>query len=233
MQSFDFDLIARVWPLLMQGLWFTVQVTVFSAIGGVILGTLLAMARLSSIKPLSMAAAVYVNGLRSVPLLLVIFWFYFLVPYILGFFNHHLLGGPSKPVPVGALYSCLITFIMFEACYFCEIMRAGIQSIPKGQTFAGYALGFTYFQMMGNVVLPQAFRNMLPVLLTQTIILFQDVSLVSVLSIKDFFGMAQVIATRDGRPLEMYISVAVVYFIICYALSLLVKQLQNKIAIVR
>lgn len=233
MQGFDFDIIMRVWPLLMQGLWFTVQVTLISAVGGVIFGTLLAMGRLSSIKPIAWVAGVYVNGLRSIPLLLVIFWFYFLVPYLLGFFNHHLFGGPSKPVPVGALYSCVITFIMFEACYFCEIMRAGIQSVSKGQTFAGYALGLTYWQMMGNVVLPQAFRNMLPVLLTQTIILFQDVSLVSVLSIKDFFGMAQLIATRDGRPLEMYISVAVVYFVICYGLSLLVKQLQNKIAIVR
>jgi glutamate/aspartate transport system permease protein len=233
MQGFDFEVIQRVWPLLQEGLWFTIKVTIYSAVGGVIFGTLLAMGRLSSIKPIAWLAGAYVNGLRSIPLLLVIFWFYFLVPYVLGYFNHLLFGETLKPVPVGAFWSCLITFIMFEACYFCEIMRAGIQSIPKGQTYAGYAIGLNYWQMMGTVILPQAFRNMLPVLLTQTIILFQDVSLVSVLSIKDFFGMAQFIATRDGRPLEMYIAVAVVYFIICFGLSLLVKQLQKRIAIIR
>lgn len=228
MQGFDFEVISRTWPVLMQGLIFTVQVTLISALGGVVFGTLLAMARLSSIKPLAWAAAVYVNGLRSIPLLLVIFWFYFLVPYLLGW-----LSGEGKPVPIGALYSCVITFIMFEACYFCEIMRAGIQSISRGQVWAGYAVGLNYWQTMGTVVLPQAFRNMLPILLTQTIILFQDVSLVSVLSIKDFFGTAQFVATRDGRPLEMYITVAVVYFVLCFGLSLVVRQLQKKIAIVR
>jgi glutamate/aspartate transport system permease protein len=226
--NFDFDVILRALPVLWQGLVFTVQVTVFAAIGGVIFGTLLALARLSSIKPLSAAAAFYVNGLRSIPLLLVIFWFYFLVPYIGAW-----IIGSKTPIKVGALESCLITFIMFEACYFCEIMRAGIQSIPRGQPWAGYALGLNYWQTMRYVVLPQAFRNMLPVLLTQTIILFQDVSLVGVLSIKDFVGSANVVATRDGRPLEMYLTVAVVYFVICFGLSLLVKRLQQRIAIVR
>ncbi len=228
MQGFDFDVISRTWPVLMQGLLFTIQVTLLSALGGVVFGTLLAMARLSSIKVLAWAAASYVNGLRSIPLLLVIFWFYFLVPYLLGW-----LTGEGRPIPIGALYSCIITFIMFEACYFCEIMRAGIQSISRGQVWAGYAVGLNYWQTMGSVVLPQAFRNMLPILLTQTIILFQDVSLVSVLSIKDFFGTAQYVATRDGRPLEMYITVAIVYFALCFGLSLVVKQLQKKIAIVR
>jgi glutamate/aspartate transport system permease protein len=228
MGDFDFEVITRTWPILMQGLLFTFQVTLISAIGGVFFGTLLAMARLSSYKWVSWVAAFYVNGLRSIPLLLVIFWFYFLMPYVLAW-----MIGSNEPVKVGALASCVITFIMFEACYFCEIMRAGIQSISRGQVWAGYAIGLNYWQAMGKVVLPQAFRNMLPVLLTQTIILFQDVSLVSVLSIKDFFGTAQFIATRDGRPLEMYITVAVVYFVLCFGLSLLVKQLQKKIAIIR
>lgn len=226
--NFDFEVIGRAIPLLWTGLVFTIQVTVFSAIGGVILGTLLAMARLSSIKALSTAAAIYVNGLRSIPLLLVIFWFYFLVPYIGAW-----IIGAKDPIKVGALASCLITFIMFEACYFCEIMRAGIQSIPRGQPSAGYALGMNYWQMMRMIVLPQAFRNMLPVLLTQTIILFQDVSLVGVLSIKDFVGTAKVVNEQEGRPLEMYLTVAVVYFVICFGLSMLVKRLQKKIAIVR
>ncbi len=226
--QFDFEVIMRSIPILWEGLFFTIKVTALAAVGGVIFGTLLAMARLSSIKTLSWLAGFYVNGLRSIPLLLVIFWFYFLVPYIGAW-----MIGADKPIQVGALSSCLITFIMFEACYFCEIMRAGIQSIPRGQAWAGYALGLNYWQTMGQIVLPQAFRNMLPVLLTQTIVLFQDVSLVGVLSIKDFVGSANVVATRDGRPLEMYLTVAVVYFIICFALSSLVKRLQNKIAIIK
>jgi glutamate/aspartate transport system permease protein len=134
---------------------------------------------------------------------------------------------------VGAFSSSLITFILFEAAYYCEIMRAGIQSIPRGQVAAGYALGMNYWQTMGNVVLPQAFRNMIPVLLTQTIVLFQDVSLVYVLSITDFVGAASKVAQRDGRLVEMYLFVAVVYFVLSNALSMLVKRLQLRVAIIR
>jgi len=167
-----------------------------------------------------------VNFLRSMPLILVIFWFYFLVPYIGAW-----ITGANQPVKVGAFLSCVITFMMFEAAYYCEIMRAGIQSIPRGQVSAGYALGLNYWQTMGQVVLPQAFRNMTPVLLTQTIILFQDTSLVYVLSITDCLGAASKIAQRDGRLVEMYLFVAVVYFIISFGLSMLVKRLQAKIAV--
>jgi glutamate/aspartate transport system permease protein len=166
--------------------------------------------------------------MRSLPLVLVIFWFYFLIPWV----GQWVTGAP-RPVPVGAFLSALITFTLFEAAYYAEIMRAGIQSVRKGQVGAGYALGMTYTQVMGYVVLPQAFRNMLPVLLTQTIILFQDTSLVYVLSITDFLGAAAKIAQRDGRLVEMYLFVAVVYFIISYALSNLVKRLQQRIAIIR
>jgi glutamate/aspartate transport system permease protein len=175
-----------------------------------------------------MVATGYVNLIRSIPLVLVIFWFYFLVPYIGAW-----VIGAKEPIMVGAFSSSLITFILFEAAYYCEIMRAGIQSIPRGQVSAGYALGMNYWQTMGNVVLPQAFRNMIPVLLTQTIVLFQDVSLVYVLSITDFVGAASKVAQRDGRLVEMYLFVAIVYFVICYALSMLVKRLQLRVAIIR
>jgi glutamate/aspartate transport system permease protein len=227
--NFDFNVIERSWKyLFFEGMAFTIQLTVLAMIGGIILGTLLAMCRLSSIKPLSMVAGGYVNLVRSIPLVLVIFWFYFLVPYIGAW-----IIGSDKPIKVGAFASCLITFIMFEACYYCEIMRAGIQSISRGQVWAGYALGLNYWQTMANIVLPQAFRNMTPVLLTQTVVLFQDVSLVYVLSITDFVGAASKVAQRDGRLVEMYLFIAVVYFILCFGLSSLVKKLQNRIAIIR
>ncbi|MCA3213936.1 MAG: ABC transporter permease subunit [Burkholderiales bacterium] len=227
--SFDFDVIARTWQVLVfQGLAFTLQITVLAMIGGILLGTLLAMMRLSSFAPLAWAAGAYVNLLRSIPLVLVIFWFFFLVPYI----GAWIIGSPT-PIKVGAFASALITFILFEACYYCEIMRAGIQSIPKGQVNAGYALGMNYWQVMGYIVLPQAFRNMTPVLLTQTIILFQDVSLVYIISLPDFVTLASKIAQRDGRLIEMYVFVAVVYFVLCLGLSYLVKRLQQRSAIVR
>jgi glutamate/aspartate transport system permease protein len=227
--GFDFDVIQRSWKyLFFDGMAFTLQLTLLSMIGGIFFGTLLAMMRLSSFKILSSVAGTYVNFLRSLPLVLVIFWFYFLVPYIGAW-----MIGSNEPVKVGAFSSCLITFIMFEACYYCEIMRAGIQSIPRGQVSAGYAIGLNYWQTMGTIVLPQAFRNMLPVLLTQTIVLFQDVSLVYVLSITDFVGAASKVAQRDGRLVEMYIFVAIVYFVLCFALSWLVKRLQTKIAVIR
>jgi glutamate/aspartate transport system permease protein len=227
--GFDFDVIQRSWAYLFrEGMTFTVTLTLLAMTGGIIFGTLLAMMRLSAFKPLSMLAGAYVNLMRSVPLVLVIFWFFFLVPYIGAW-----VTGADQPVKVGAWLSAVITFTMFEAAYYCEIMRAGIQSIARGQVWSGYALGLNYWQTMGYIVLPQAFRNMVPVLLTQTIILFQDTSLVYVISATDFLGAASKIANRDYRLVEMYTFVAVVYFIISYSLSLLVKRLQDRIAIIR
>jgi glutamate/aspartate transport system permease protein len=227
--GFDFDVIERSLPYLFkEGMTFTLTLTAMAMTGGIVFGTLLAMMRLSSHKILSVPATAYVNLMRSVPLVLVIFWFYFLVPYIGAW-----IIGSKTPIQVGAFWSSVITFTLFEAAYYAEIMRAGIQSVSRGQVWAGYALGLNYFQTMGTVVLPQAFRNMLPVLLTQTIILFQDTSLVYVLSITDFLGAAAKIAQRDGRLVEMYLFVAVVYFIISFALSMLVKHLQQRIAIIK
>jgi glutamate/aspartate transport system permease protein len=226
--QFDFGVILRNLPyLLKEGMTFTLTLTALVVVGGVIFGTFLAMMRLSSIKALSIVATTYINLMRSVPLVLVIFWFYFLVPYIGAW-----IIGSNQPVKVGAFLSSVITFTMFEAAYYAEIMRAGIQSIPRGQVWAGYALGLNYWQTMAKIVLPQAFRNMLPILLTQTIVMFQDTSLVYVLSITDFLGAASKVAERDGRLVEMYLFVALVYFIMCIAGSYLVKRLQRRVAIV-
>ena len=229
LSNFDFSVIVSSLPYLFgQGMVFTVTLTALAAVGGVIIGTLLAMARLSGVPGLTQLAKGYVELCRSLPLVLVIFWFYFLVPYIGAY-----VTGSSTPIQVGAFPSALITFMAFEAAYFSEIMRAGIQSIPKGQTAAAQALGMNYWQTMGNVVLPQAFRNMLPLLLTQTIVLFQDTSLVYVLSLTDFMGAASKVAQRDGRLVEMYIFAAVVYFAICFSASFLVRRLQSRVAIIR
>lgn len=226
--NFDFGVIANSWVYLFQvGMVFTLKLTALAMLGGVALGTLLAMARLSSLRVLSLAAAGYVNLVRAVPLVLVIFWFYFLVPYIAAW-----MIGASEPVKVGTFMSALVTFTLFQAAYYCEIMRGGIQAIPKGQVQAAQALGMNYWQTMSKVVLPQAFRNMLPILLTQTIVLFQDVSLVYVLSVPDFVGAASKIAQRDGRLVEMYVFVALVYFILCTLLSWLVRRMQRRIAII-
>lgn len=229
LDNFDFDVIERSWRyLFFDGMAFTVKLTLLAMAGGIVFGTLLALARLSSLKPLAWLAGAYVNLLRSIPLVLVIFWFYFLVPYI----GAWILREP-RPIPVGTFYSALITFTMFEAAYYCEIMRAGIQSIPRGQVWSAYALGLDYWRTMGHIVLPQAFRNMIPVLLTQTLILFQDTSLVYVISATDFLGAASKIANRDYRLVEMYSFVAVVYFIVSFGLSLAVRRLQARIAVVR
>jgi glutamate/aspartate transport system permease protein len=224
----DFSVVAGALPYLWKGFRYTLELTATAAAGGLFFGTLLAMARLSSVQPLAWLAAGYVNLMRSVPLVLVIFWFFFLVPLML-----QGLTGAERPPQVGAERTAMVTFVMFEAAYFCEIMRAGIQSIPKGQVQSAHALGLTYGQTMRRVVLPQAFRNMLPVLLTQTIVLFQDTSLVYVISATDFVGAAAKVAQRDSRLVEMYLFVAVVYFVLCYALSALVRRLQRRLAVVR
>jgi glutamate/aspartate transport system permease protein len=227
--NFDFGAIVQALPyLFLTGMAFTLKLTVLAAISGTVLGTVLALMRLSGVPPLPQIAAGYVNLVRSLPLLLVIFWFYFLVPYIA-----QAIAGSERPITIDPFLSALITFTMFEAAYFSEIMRAGIQSLAKGQVSAGYALGLNYPQVMAHIVLPQAFRNMLPLLLTQTIVLFQDTSLVYVLSLNDFLGIAGKIGQRDGRLTEMYLFAAVVYFVFSFAASTAVRRLQSRTAIIR
>ena len=227
--GYDWDVIERSLPYLFkEGMTFSVTLTLLAMSGGIIFGTLLAMMRLAPFRIVSMVAGGYVNLMRSIPLVLVIFWFFFLVPYIGAWILRE-----SNPIKVGAFYSALVTFTMFEAAYYCEIMRAGIQSVARGQVWSGYALGLNYWQTMGHIVLPQAFRNMIPVLLTQTIVLFQDTSLVYVISATDFLGAASKIANRDYRLVEMYTFAAAVYFVICFSLSFLVKRLQAKVAVIR
>jgi glutamate/aspartate transport system permease protein len=227
--NFDFSAIVQALPYLFYtGMVFTLKLTFLAAACGTALGTLLALMRLSGLPLLPSIAAGYVNLIRSLPLLLVIFWFYFLVPFIA-----QRIAGSDRPINIDPFLSALITFSLFEAAYFSEIMRAGIQSLPKGQPAAGYALGLTYWQVMGTIVLPQAFRNMLPVLLTQTIVLFQDTSLVYVLSLNDFLGIAGKIGQRDGRLTELYLFAALVYFVFSFAASTAVRRMQARIAIIR
>ena len=214
---YSWDLISN---FVLKGLYFSLMLTAIATLGGVLFGTVLALMRLSGRKWLDLPATVYVNGMRSIPLVMVILWFFLLVPAVIG-------------RPIGAELSAVITFIAFEAAYFSEIMRAGIQSIPRGQVFAGQALGMTYGQNMRLVVLPQAFRNMLPVLLTQTIILFQDTSLVYAIGAYDMLKGFEVAGKNYGRPIEAYLAAAVLYFVICYALSWAVKRLHQRIAIIR
>lgn len=214
---YNWELISQ---FVLKGFYFSVMLTVIATLGGVFFGTLLALMRLSGKTWLVLPATIYVNGMRSIPLVMVILWFFLLMPMIIG-------------RPIGADLSAIITFIAFEAAYFSEIMRAGIQSIPRGQVYAGQAMGMTYGQNMRLVVLPQAFRNMLPVLLTQTIILFQDTSLVYAIGAYDMLKGFEVAGKNFGRPMEAYLAAAAAYFVICYSLSYLVKRLHKKIAIIR
>ncbi len=220
----NLDLSFVSWDMLskfvLSGFIFSVQLTIVATLGGIFFGTLLALLRLSGRPWLVIPATFYVNGMRSIPLVMVILWFFLLVPLIIG-------------RPVGAEASAVITFIAFEAAYFSEIMRAGIQSIPRGQVYAGEALGMTYGQNMRLVVLPQAFRNMLPVLLTQTIILFQDTSLVYAIGAYDLLKGLVTAGKIYGRPEEAYLLAAIIYFVLCFGLSWLVRRLQARIAIIR
>jgi glutamate/aspartate transport system permease protein len=204
----------------LKGLFFSIQLTLIAMIGGILLGTVLALMRLSGKPWLEIPAAGYVNTMRSIPLVMVILWFFLLIPLLLG-------------RPMGAELSAIVTFTLFEAAYYSEIMRAGIQSVPKGQVHAGYAVGMSYGQTMQLIVLPQAFRNMLPVLLTQTIILFQDTSLVYAIGAYDLLKGFEITGKNFNRPVETYLIAAVVYFIICFSLSMVVRKLQQKIQIIR
>jgi len=213
----DWDIFSK---FVLKGMLFSVELTIVATLGGIVFGTLLALMRLSGNKVLELPAVVYVNGMRSIPLVMVILWFFLLIPFLIG-------------RSIGAELSATITFVAFEAAYFSEIMRAGIQSIPRGQTMAGQALGMSYAQNMRLIVLPQAFRNMIPVLLTQTIILFQDTSLVYAIGAYDMLKGFVTGGKIYGRVEEMYILAALVYFVICFGLSALVRRLQARIAIIR
>ena len=228
MGPFDFDVVWRSLPyLFLVGMRFTLTLTVLAAAGGLVLGTVLALMRQAGGVPEAVAAG-YVNLVRAVPLVLVIFWFFFLVPYLAQWAT-----GSRRPVQVGAFPSALITFIVFEAAYFAEIVRGGIAAVAPGQAQAGLALGLHRMQVMRLVVLPQVFRTMLPVMLTQTVILFQDTSLVYVVGLTDFLGAAGQVAQRDGRLVEMYVLVAAVYFALSFAASRGVARVQAAVAIPR
>ena len=221
---FGLDLSFYSWDVIskfvVQGFWYSVQLTIVATIGGIALGTVLALMRLSGKKVFATPATIYVNVMRSIPLVMVLLWFFLIIPFAIG-------------RPLGAETSAVITFIAFEAAYFSEIVRAGIQSIPRGQVFAGQAMGMTYAQNMKIVILPQAFRNMLPVFLTQTILLFQDTSLVYAIGAYDMLKGFETAGKQFGRPIEAYLLAAVVYFVMCYGLSMVVRQVQIRTQIIR
>lgn len=211
----DFSVLAASLPFIQVGLLFSLKLTLVAMSGGIFFGTLLALARLSGPVWMARAAAAYVDVMRSIPLVLVILWFFLVIPLLTG-------------KPLGAETSALITFTAFEAAFYAEIMRAGINSVPKGQVWAAQALGLSWAQTMACVVLPQAFRAMAPLLLTQTIVLFQDSSLVYAIGAKDLLKAAEIAGKNHNRPVEMYLFAAVLYFAICFCLSQLVKRLAGK-----
>ena len=224
MYDFDWSSIPGALPFLWEGMKVSLEITAIAVIFGIVWGTLLAMMRLSPVKPLSWFAAGYVNLFRAIPLVMVLLWFFLIVPQLLkSFFNLD----PNTDV---RLTSAMIGFALFESAYYSEIIRAGIQSVPKGQVSAASALGMTYAQAMRLVVLPQAFRNMVPLLLTQAIVLFQDTSLVYVSALADFFGAAYKVGDRDGRLVELLLFAGAVYFVLCFSLSQVVRRLQKRMA---
>ena len=214
MPGFDFSVIPNAVPFLLQGLGLSLGLTAVAMAGGMALGLIIAIARLSRFRFLAMVAALYVNGFRAIPLILVIFWFYFLVPLLLG-------------RPVGALYSVLIAFVMFEGAYYSEIIRAGLKSVRPGQWQAAQASGMTYLQTIRLVVLPQALRKMAPLMVTQGVVLFQDTSLVYVVSLHDFMTSASIVANTQNRIVELYVFAALVYFALCTAGSTLAQRLNR------
>lgn len=223
MYQFDWSSIPGALPYLLEGMVRTLQITATAIVVGILLGTLIAVLRLSKNSILSSLAALYVNGFRSIPLVMVLLWFYLLVPSVIS----RIMGQPNMDI---RLLSAFVAFSLFEASYYAEIIRAGIQSISKGQVSAGLALGMTGGQTMRLIVLPQAFRRMTPLLLTQAIILFQDTSLVYVIGLAEFFGVAYNTGNRDGTLVELLLFAGAVYLIICLSASTLVRILQRRLA---
>src|SRR5256884_3410768 len=224
MYDFDWSSIPGALPFLWQGMKVSLGITAVAVVAGIAWGTVLAVMRLSSARAVSLFAAGYVGLFRSVPLVMVLLWFFLIVPSLL---RDVLRLSHATDL---RLASAMVAFALFEAAYHSEIIRAGIQSVSKGQRAPALALWMTPLQAMWHVVLPQAFRNMLPLLLTQAIILFQDTSLVYVSALADFFGAAYKVGDRDGRLVEMLLFAGAVYFVICSLASFAVRIFQRRLA---
>ncbi|ENU24907.1 hypothetical protein F993_00290 [Acinetobacter proteolyticus] len=212
-------------PALWYGFSITLKVVVIATIGGIAIGTILAMMRLSSIKIFNWMAQAYVDLFRSIPLLLVLMWFYFAVPFF-----YTAITGQYLTIDT-ALVSSIVAFMLFEAAYFSEIVRAGIQSIPKGQAAAASALGMSYGQSMRLIILPQAFRKMTPLLLQQTIILFQDSTMVYAIGLLDFFRTNYVRGDLMSLLTQYILFAGLVYFTISALATFAVKRLQRRLSV--
>jgi len=220
---FDFLAIYNALPYLMDGLAFTVELAVVASIGGLVLGTCMAVVRQLKIPVISSVISAYVTLMRCIPLILVLFWFFFLVPLVLGY-----LSAAGRPVPLGPRTTAFVTFTMFEAAYYAEIVRSGFKAVHKGQYEGARALGLSTWTTYTSVIIPQVLKATAPIIVTQTIILFQDTSLVYVLSLSDFLHVAAQIAQRDSKLVEFYSFVAVVYLVLCSAGSELAERLRRK-----
>ena len=225
MYAFDWSSILTSLPFLWQGMVITLEITLVAIVVGILLGTIIAVVRLSKNSVLSAIAAAYVTLFRSIPLVMVLLWFQLaLVPPVVRWLF------PKTNLDLNLIIA-FAAFAFFEASYYAEIIRAGIQSISKGQVMAAQALGMTDGAVMRLVILPQAFRRMIPLLLTQAIILFQDSSLVYVIGLADFFGVAKNRAASTGSEVEFILFAGAVYLVLCLTLSTIVRQLQKRIAI--
>ena len=195
----------------------TLRLAIPAIFFGFVVGVILGLARLANRRWVHYPAAIYIEFIRGIPLVMVIFWFWFIVPLML-----------RRPVP--EYWIALTAFVMFEGAYIGEIVRAGIQSVPKGQVDAAIATGLSYFQTMWSVVLPQAIRNMIPSLVTQFIVLFKDTSLASIIGMMDLTKAAQTVSQRELRPFEMYAFIAVVYWVFTYGMSVFSRWLEIRMS---
>lgn len=223
MTQLDFSIVLISWPYLWSGLQFSLALTMVAFAIGMVFGTMFALIQHLEVPVLNQVVRTYIALMRSIPLILVLFWFFFLVPIILSHFSAN-----GRPIPVGANYTAFITFGLFEAAYYSEILRTGLRSLNKGQLEACDALGLSTFERYRSVVLPQVFKVVSPIILSQTIILFQDTSLVYVLSLTDLVGAASKVAQVNSRLVEMYLAVAIVYFVICSVASQCVAVLRKR-----
>jgi His/Glu/Gln/Arg/opine family amino acid ABC transporter permease subunit len=214
--DFDWTIIARNWPVLVSGFVETFKLALLAIVASFFLGIMAGALRLARNPLLHYPAVIYIESIRGVPLIMVIFWFYFITPILAG-------------RPLDNFTSALIAFIVFEGAYLAEIVRAGIQSVPLGQVQAAVATGLTQLQTMRHVVLPQAIKNMIPALVTRFIVLYMDTSLAYIIGVRELTRVARIIAEREFRAFEVFTFIAVVYFICTYLMSLGARYLERRL----
>lgn len=216
--KWDFSAVLQYWDLFAWGLWLTFAYTVGSIIIGVVLGLILCFGRLSRFRVVNGLARAYQEVFRCTPLLVQLMWFYYALPLLIG-------------ITIENYVAAMLTLSLYAGSFYSEIFRGGILSIDKGQTEAAKAIAMSDRQVMWRIIIPQAFKRVLPSFINQSVIQFKNTSLISVISVGELAYMAAVVNGQTYRPLEAFTVVALLYFVVLFPMTQAADYVEHRMRV--